>query len=61
MSRVCWQCGSRTDDERRVRCDCGEPLWLDTDPESVPDSWPDRVESMWDVLPLLGVDRPEPS
>ncbi|WP_053947004.1 threonine synthase [Halolamina sediminis] len=60
MRRVCWQCGNRTDDERRVRCDCGEPLWLDTDPESVPDSWPARVESMWDALPLLGLDQPEP-
>ena len=60
MRRVCWQCGGRTDDERRVRCDCGEPLWLDTDPESVPDAWPASVESMWDVLPLLGVDQPEP-
>jgi len=60
MRRVCWQCGGRTDDERRARCDCGEPLWLDTDPESVPDAWPAHVESMWDVLPLLGVDQPEP-
>ncbi|QKY21002.1 pyridoxal-phosphate dependent enzyme [Halolamina sp. CBA1230] len=61
MTRVCWQCGSRTDDDRRVRCGCGEPLWLDTAPGAVPDSWPDRVESMWDVLPLLGVEQPEPS
>ncbi|WP_435117988.1 threonine synthase [Halolamina sp. C58] len=60
MRRVCWQCGSRTDDERRVRCDCGEPRWLDADPGAVPDGWPAHVESMWDVLPLLGVDAPEP-
>ncbi len=61
MSRVCWDCGSSTDDDRRVRCDCGEPLWLDTDPEAIPDAWPDRVESMWDVLDLLGVETPEPA
>ena len=59
MSRVCWHCGSSTDDDRRVRCDCGEPLWLDTDPATVPDAWPGRVESMWDVLDLLGVETPE--
>jgi threonine synthase len=61
MRRVCWDCGSSTDDDRRVRCDCGEPLWLDTDPDAVPDAWPDRVESMWDVLDLLGVETPEPA
>jgi len=60
VHRVCWACGARTDDDHRVRCDCGEPLWLETDPDSVPDSWPESVESMWDALPLLGVDAPEP-
>ena len=60
MHRVCWACGARTDDDRRVRCDCGEPLWLDTDPDAVPDSWPASIESMWDALPLLGIDTPEP-
>jgi len=60
MARVCWRCDARTDDDRRVRCDCGEPLWLDTDPDAVPDSYPTCVESMWDVLPLLGVDTPAP-
>ena len=58
MSRLCWACGARTDDERRVRCDCGEPLWLATDADAVPGAWPDAVESMWDVLPLLGVEAP---
>jgi threonine synthase len=61
MSRVCWDCGRSTDDDRRVRCDCGEPLWLDTDPEAIPDSWPNRAESMWDVLDLLGVETPDPA
>ncbi|WP_049980911.1 threonine synthase [Halolamina rubra] len=60
MTRVCWRCGARTDDDRRVRCDCGEPLWLESDPEAAPDSWPSCIESMWDVLPLLGVDAPSP-
>ncbi|MFW5939150.1 MAG: threonine synthase [Halolamina sp.] len=61
MTRVCWDCGSRTDHDRRVRCDCGEPLWLESDPDAVPDSWPSRVGSMWDVIPLLGVDAPTPT
>ena len=60
MNRVCWQCGSRTDDDRRVRCDCGEPLWLEADPAAIPDGWPDRIESMWDAMPLLGVEAPDP-
>ncbi|MEF8801012.1 MAG: pyridoxal-phosphate dependent enzyme [Halolamina sp.] len=60
MHRVCWDCGDRTDDDRQVRCDCGEPLWLDGEPEPVPDDWPPRVDSMWDLVPYLGVDAPTP-
>lgn len=60
MQRVCWDCGTRTDDDRRVRCDCGEPLWLAGDPDAVPASWPPTVETMWDLVPYLGVDAPEP-
>jgi threonine synthase len=59
VTRVCWACGARTDDESRVRCDCGEPLWLEIDADAVPDAWPTSVESMWDVLPLLGVSAPD--
>jgi threonine synthase len=60
VQRVCWDCGGRTDDGRQVRCDCGEPLWLATDPERAPDAWPPRVDSMWDLVPYLGVDAPTP-
>ncbi|MFD1565978.1 threonine synthase [Halolamina litorea] len=60
VNRTCWNCGARTDDDHRVRCDCGEPLWLATDPEAVPGEWPASIESMWDALPLLGVEAPTP-
>ena len=60
MHRVCWDCGARTDDDRQVRCDCGEPLWLEGDPDATPESWPPTVETMWDLVPYLGVDAPTP-
>ncbi|MFB6220191.1 MAG: pyridoxal-phosphate dependent enzyme [Halolamina sp.] len=60
MQRVCWDCGARTDDDRQVRCDCGEPLWLDIDPERAPDAWPPSTDSMWDLVPYLGLDTPAP-
>lgn len=60
MHRVCWDCGARTDDDQRVRCDCGEPLWLDNDPDTASEALPDSIESMWDVVPLLGVSQPTP-
>jgi len=60
VDRICWDCGARTDDDRQVRCNCGEPLWLATDSERVPDAWPPRVDSMWDLVPFLGVEAPSP-
>lgn len=60
MHRVCWDCGARTDDDRRVRCDCGEPLWLESDPDAIPGSWPPTAETMWELVPYLGVDAPTP-
>jgi Threonine synthase len=58
MYRLCWDCGARTDDDRQVRCDCGEPLWLESDPEAVPDAWPPTVETMWNLVPYLGLGAP---
>ncbi|WP_410767544.1 hypothetical protein [Haloferax sp. DFSO60] len=33
LQRVCYDCGTRTTD-LVARCECGEPLWLDTDSSS---------------------------
>jgi threonine synthase len=55
LERVCYDCGYRTADPV-ARCDCGEPLWLDTDPGSF--GWDDvsdapglrRYESLLPVV-----------
>ncbi|MFW6382848.1 MAG: threonine synthase, partial [Haloferacaceae archaeon] len=36
---VCYDCGERYPFGDAVRCDCGEPLWFETDADAV--SWPD--------------------
>ncbi|WP_198530042.1 threonine synthase [Halorubrum aethiopicum] len=54
----CYRCGSRYDDEFRVRCDCGEPLWIE--PETAAFAWDDRRDrpGMWRYESLLPIDRP---
>ncbi|WP_049985892.1 threonine synthase [Halobellus rufus] len=56
---VCFRCGDRYDDETRVRCACGEPLWFDTPRTEF--TWEDcpDIEGMWRYEPLLPIDRPE--
>ncbi|UVE52493.1 threonine synthase (plasmid) [Haloferax larsenii] len=57
LERVCDDCGARTT-EPVARCDCGEPLWLATDPGSF--SWDDVSDSpgMWRYEELLPVEFP---
>ncbi|KAB1185081.1 MULTISPECIES: threonine synthase [Haloferax] len=56
-TRVCYDCGARTT-APAARCDCGEPLWLDTDPGTF--DWDDVSDEpgMWRYESLLPVSRP---
>ncbi|MFC7165670.1 threonine synthase [Halospeciosus flavus] len=58
LERVCYDCGSRTTTPV-ARCDCGEPLWLATDPSALSTFDWDAVTDapgMWRYAPLLPVD-----
>ncbi len=59
LSLSCYRCGERYDDGTPVRCDCGEPLWVDTEPTAF--SWGDCRDrgGMWRYEALLPIDRPE--
>ncbi|MFC6765677.1 threonine synthase [Natrinema soli] len=51
----CYDCGETYTAAERKRCDCGEPLWFDVDPDGF--EWPDAgsVDDMWryaDALPV---------
>ncbi|WP_284030654.1 threonine synthase [Halobaculum lipolyticum] len=50
---TCYACERRF--ETGQRCDCGEPLWVDTDPAGI--AWPDR-DGVWAFGDLLPVERP---
>ncbi|ESP88457.1 pyridoxal-phosphate dependent enzyme [Candidatus Halobonum tyrrellensis] len=53
---TCYACGARA--ESGQRCDCGEPLWYETDPAGV--AWPDAdAGGVWAFESLLPVGRPE--
>ncbi|WP_198664628.1 threonine synthase [Halorubrum sp. 48-1-W] len=54
----CHRCERRYDDIR-VRCDCGEPLWIDADPTTF--AWDERRDAsgMWRYETLLPTDRPD--
>jgi len=56
--RVCYDCGARYDD-RRARCDCGEPVWLDVDAGGF--GWEDLADGpgLWRYAPLLPVEPTE--
>lgn len=44
MTRLaCYRCGATEDDLDRKRCDCGEPLWFDTDDAAAGFEWPDST------------------
>ncbi|WP_396613369.1 pyridoxal-phosphate dependent enzyme (plasmid) [Haloferax sp. S1W] len=57
LERVCYDCGTRTTNPV-ARCDCGEPLWLDTESGSF--TWDDTTDApgMWRYESLLPVDCP---
>jgi len=54
----CYRCGERYEGATRVRCECGEPLWFETDATEF--AWADRRErdGVWRYDPLLPIDRP---
>lgn len=53
---TCYACGSTATLDDGRRCDCGEPYWIETDPEGF--TWPDGDDdrSMWPYRDLLPVD-----
>jgi threonine synthase len=59
LERICYDC-NRTTTERRARCVCGEPLWLDTNPEGL--DWSDVTDApgLWRYEALLPVGMPTP-
>lgn len=53
---VCYDCG-RTEEFPAKRCQCGEPLWFETDPSGF--DWPDpSVPTLWRFVDLLPTDPP---
>lgn len=54
---TCYACGSSATLVDGARCDCGEPYWVETDPEAF--AWPDTAErSQWRYRDLLPTDPP---
>ncbi|WP_276302339.1 threonine synthase [Halorussus lipolyticus] len=56
---VCYRCGASAAFPDRKRCECGEPLWFDTERPAADFSWPDSTGSdstgVWrydDLLPV---------
>lgn len=53
----CYACGRSFSFVERKRCQCGEPLWFETDPRGF--EWPARRDpGMWRYTDLLPVDPP---
>lgn len=57
LARVCYDCGARTS-EPVARCECGEPLWLDTDPHGFDWNHVTEKAGMWRYESLLPVSAP---
>ncbi|MFC5278694.1 pyridoxal-phosphate dependent enzyme [Halorubrum rubrum] len=59
VSLSCHRCETRYDDDTRVRCDCGEPLWIDAETTSF--AWDDcgNRSGMWRYEAALPIDRPD--
>lgn len=54
---TCYACGNRYGPERK-RCDCGEPVWFETDASGF--EWPtSREQGTWAYADLLPVDPPD--
>jgi threonine synthase len=55
LDLTCYRCGATAEFPDRKRCDCGEPLWFDTDAaESF--AWPDSGRGVWRYADLLPVE-----
>ncbi|TYL36320.1 threonine synthase [Natronococcus pandeyae] len=54
----CYDCGNAYEVDARKRCECGEPLWFDTD--STDFEWPDAEwsDGMWRYADMLPVSDP---
>ncbi|WP_135825042.1 threonine synthase [Halorussus ruber] len=60
---VCYRCGATATFPDRKRCECGEPLWFDTEESASRFSWPDSGTGVWryaDLLPVGSSDRTKP-
>ncbi|KTG07883.1 threonine synthase [Haloprofundus marisrubri] len=55
--RICYACGERAA-APATRCDCGEPLWLDTDPHDFDWNAVADDPGMWRYAELLPFDSP---
>ncbi|MFC4451491.1 threonine synthase [Halorussus aquaticus] len=64
---TCYRCGRTASFPDRKRCECGEPLWFDTDGAAVGFEWPDSERSgqrgevgpgVWRYADLLPVGHP---
>lgn len=55
--RRCYACGACVQ-TASVRCDCGEPLWIETPASATADRRPDSPASMWRYAELLAADAP---
>ena len=58
LRRICYDCGFRTTTPV-ARCECGEPLWLESDYGAF--DWDDTADEpgMWRYRSLLPVERPD--
>ncbi|WP_128478656.1 threonine synthase [Halorussus pelagicus] len=50
---TCYRCGATARFPERKRCDCGEPLWFDTDAAAESFAWPDSGIGVWRYADLL--------
>src|SRR6056297_2945667 len=61
---LCYRCGATASFPDRKRCDCGEPLWFDTEEAAAEFAWPDSEaaaeKGVWRYADLLPLD-PESS
>lgn len=59
MTRCCYGCGVRYD-ATDARCDCGEPLWLETDLDADSPEWPPESDApgIWRYADLFPLDPP---
>src|SRR6056297_2061044 len=61
---LCYRCGATASFPDRKRCDCGEPLWFDTEEAADEFAWPDSEaaaeKGVWRYADLLPLD-PESS